>query len=89
MRPGLTAKLALAVFVPTLAPLVTLPGGALFAAEPPCRICAGVLVDDPFVAATAVEAAPRLEKEAVFFVAWDAPLDGTASPAAAHRLAAA
>ena len=89
MRPGLTAKLALAVFVPTLATLATLPGGALFAAEPPCRICAGVLVDDPFVAATAVEAAPRLEKEAVFFVAWDAPLDGTASPAAAHRLAAA
>ncbi len=89
MRLGLTAKLALAVFVWTLAAPVLPPGAALFAAEPPCRICAGVLVDDPFAAAAAVEAAPRLEKEAVFFVAWDAPLDGTASPAAAHLLAAA
>jgi hypothetical protein len=61
----------------------------LQAVEPPCRLCAGVVVDDPFAAAAALEAAPRLEKEARFFVAWDAPLDGTASPAGAHAVTAA
>ena len=62
---------------------------AYAAAEPPCRMCAGVLVDDPFAAATALSAGPRLEKEARLFVAWDAALDGTATPAAAHLLASA
>ena len=74
----------------TLAALATPPVSALFAAEPPCRLCAGVLVDDPFAAAAAARGRSRdSRRRPVFFVAWDAPLDGTASPAGAHRLAAA
>jgi hypothetical protein len=58
------------------------------AAEAPCRLCAGVFVDDPFAAAAALGEAPALEKEAQLFVSWDAALDGTASPAGAHAVAA-
>ncbi len=62
---------------------------ALHATQSPCRPCAGVLVDDPFAVAAALEAPPRLEKDAQFFVGWDTTLDGTASPAGAHAVAAA
>ncbi|MEO8277591.1 MAG: hypothetical protein ABI639_15365 [Thermoanaerobaculia bacterium] len=54
-----------------------------------CRPCSGIVVEDPFAVATVLAAAPRLEKDARLFVGWDAPLDGTASPAAAHALAGA
>jgi len=76
-------RLALAILVSTAA----LP--ALYAAELPCRPCAGVLIDDPFAVTAALEAPPRLEKDAQFFVGWDAALDGTATSAGAHAVAGA
>jgi hypothetical protein len=63
--------------------------GAVFAADAPCLVCPGVTVDDPFAIAAALEAPPRLEKGARLFVAWNAALDGSASPAGAHVVAAA
>ncbi len=77
------SRLAVAAIVSTLV------APALSAADLPCRPCAGVIVDDPFAAAGALAEAPRLEKEAQFFVAWEAALDGTATPAGAHAVAAA
>ncbi len=86
MRRRLSWKLAPAALAWTL-----LAGGssAIFAAEAPCLVCPGVTVDDPFAIAAALEAPPRLEKGARFFVAWSAALDGSASPAGAHLVAAA
>ncbi len=63
--------------------------GAVFAADAPCLVCPGVTVDDPFAISAALEAPPRLEKGARLFVAWNAALDGSASPAGAHVVAAA
>ncbi|MEO7793953.1 MAG: hypothetical protein ABIV06_04210 [Thermoanaerobaculia bacterium] len=83
MRRRLSSKLASALFSCALA---TAGIPALHAAEPNCRLCAGIVVDDPFAAAATLAAAPRLEKGAQIFVAWDAALDGTASPAGAHLL---
>lgn len=78
-------KLAPALFASTLQ---VLSGSPVPAAEAPCRLCIGVHVDDPFSITAALAAAPRLEKGARLFVAWDAALDGTASPAGAHAVAA-
>jgi len=86
MRLRLASNLAPAVLACALA---TAGSAALPAAETPCRICAGVAVDDPFAAVAALEGAPRLEKEARLFVAWAAALDGTASPAGAYAVATA
>ena len=61
----------------------------LAAAATPCAPCAGVRVDDPFALLPAFSAAPHLDGEARLYVAWDLPLDATATPAAAHALAAA
>ena len=84
MRRRLSSKLAPALLAWTLAA----GGNAVLAAEDsPCRLCIGIAVDDPFAAAAALAEAPRLEKDARFFVAWDASLDGAASPAAAHLVA--
>ncbi len=63
--------------------------GAVFAADAPCLACPGVTVDDPFAIIAALEAPPRLEKGARLFVAWNAALDGSASPAGAHLVIAA
>jgi hypothetical protein len=86
MRRRLTSNLAPAFFAWALA---TCGATGLLAAEPPCRPCAGVSVDDPFAVTAALEAAPRLEKGARLFVAWDAPLDGSTSAAGAQLVAAA
>ncbi len=59
------------------------------AAGLPCNPCAGLEVEDPFAVVAALTAAPRLTPTARFFVAWDATLDGAASPAGAHAVAAA
>lgn len=68
--------------------LLAVPGSAVSAVEAPCLACPGVAVDDPFAVAAALEAAPRLEKGARLFVAWNAALDGSASPAGAHLVVA-
>ncbi len=75
----------------TLAVLATLvvPFSApLDAASSPCAPCAGVHVDDPFALLPAFQVAPHLDGEARLYVAWDLTLDATATPAAAHALAA-
>ena len=75
----------------TLAVLATLvaPFAApLDAAASPCAPCAGVRVDDPFALLPAFQVAPHLDGEARLYVAWDLALDATATPAAAHALAA-
>jgi len=59
------------------------------AATPPCAPCAGILLSDPFAALAPLAAEPKLADEAVLYVAWEAELDGTATPAAAHALAGA
>ena len=86
MRRRLSWKLAPAALAWTL-----VAGGscAMFAAEAPCLVCPGVTVDDPFAIAAALEAPPRLEKGARLFIAWNAALDGSASPAGAHVVAKA
>ncbi len=86
MRLHLSSKLAPAVLAWTL---VAGSSSAIFAMEAPCLVCPGVTVDDPFAISAALEAPPRLEKGARLFVAWNAPLDGSASPAGAHLVAAA
>ena len=86
MRRRLTWKLAPAALAWTL---VAGGSSAIFAAEAPCLVCPGVTVDDPFAVAAALEASPRLEKGARLFVAWNAALDGSASPAGAHLVEAA
>jgi hypothetical protein len=59
-----------------------------FAAGPPCAPCAGVVVADPFALPAAFATAPELAPEARSYVAFDVALDGSASPAAAHAVAA-
>ncbi|MCB1008215.1 MAG: hypothetical protein KDB94_04885 [Acidobacteria bacterium] len=71
--------------VTTLALAPSLAG----AATPPCAPCAGIEVSDPFAALAPLAATPPLAEDAVLYVAWEAELDGTASPAAAHALAGA
>ncbi|MEO8197629.1 MAG: hypothetical protein ABI689_13020 [Thermoanaerobaculia bacterium] len=85
MRPRLTWKLAPAALAWAL---VAGDGSAILAAEAPCLVCPGVTVEDPFAIAAALDTPPRLEKGARLFVAWNAALDGSASPAGAHRIAA-
>ncbi len=82
----LTRKLATAVLACIFA---TGSPSAITAAEAPCLVCPGVTVDDPLAVTAALEAAPRLEKGARLYVAWDAALDGSASPAGAHLVVAA
>ena len=48
-------------------------------AAPPCQPCAGIRVADPLSARAALAASPRLEGEARLYVAYELPLDGTAS----------
>ncbi len=43
-----------------------------------CKPCAGIRVEDPRTLISELETSPHLEEEAILFVAWDAPLDGTA-----------
>ncbi|HSM14484.1 MAG TPA: hypothetical protein VLA66_10500 [Thermoanaerobaculia bacterium] len=57
------------------------------AATPPCLPCAAIHVEDPYALLPAVAAAPRLEPDARLYVAWDVPLDASATPAAGHALA--
>ena len=58
----------------------------LWAAGMPCAPCAGFAVDDPFALPSA--AAPELAEDALAVVAYELALDGAATPAAAHALAA-
>jgi hypothetical protein len=77
-------------FLPTFA-LGLLPlaaPDALAAAPLPCAPCAGVEVADPFAALPALGAAPALADDALLVVAFELALDETATPAAAHALAA-
>lgn len=73
----------------TLATALLFAPAALGAASPACNPCAGIVLEDPFAALGPLAEAPRLADDATLFVAWDAPLDGTATPAAAHALAGA
>ncbi|MGB3562446.1 MAG: hypothetical protein WBC09_05240, partial [Thermoanaerobaculia bacterium] len=50
----------------------------LAAQAPRCRPCAGVRVEDPALLLRELEAEPRLDDEARFYVAWDVALDGSA-----------
>jgi len=59
------------------------------AANPGCTPCAGLFLNDPYAALEPLAAAPRLQEDAVLYLAWEAVLDGTATPAAAHALAGA
>ena len=43
-----------------------------------CKPCTGIRVADPGAVIDELLAAPQLDKEAILFVAWNAPLDGTA-----------
>jgi hypothetical protein len=61
---------------------------ALPAAGLPCAPCAGFAVDDPFALLPAAASAPALADDALAVVAYDLELDGAATPAAAHALAA-
>lgn len=83
MRPR---SIALALASLTLCPAFALPAAA---ASPPCRPCAGIVVPEPFSLLGPLGAAPSLEDDARLFVGWDLALDSTATPAAAHALAAA
>jgi hypothetical protein len=58
------------------------------AAPLPCAPCGGFAVDDPFAALATLAAPPALADDAVLVVAYELPLDGAATPAAAHALAA-
>lgn len=71
-------------------PLLALvaPGMAR-AAQPPCTPCAGVAVADPYGLLPTLGGVPKLEPDARLYVAWELPLDASATPAAAHALAAA
>lgn len=44
-----------------------------------CRPCTGVRVQDPSAVIEELLAAPQLDEEAIFFVSWNAPLDGSAT----------
>jgi hypothetical protein len=55
----------------------------------PCAPCAGVLVDDPTLVGAELARAPTLGDESLLFVAWTAPLDGTADPSALRSIRAA
>ncbi len=48
------------------------------AQAPRCRPCAGVRVEDPSSLLRQLAAAPRLNEEARFYVAWDVALEGSA-----------
>lgn len=78
---------SLARALAALAPFAVL--AAPLSAAPPCAPCAGVRVEEPFALLPALAAAPHLDAEARLFVAWDVPLDPTATPAAGHALAGA
>ncbi|MGE0641061.1 MAG: hypothetical protein AB7G12_03730 [Thermoanaerobaculia bacterium] len=45
-------------------------------------------MDDPFAIAPELGAAPRLDDDALLVIAWDVALDGAATPAGAHAIAA-
>jgi hypothetical protein len=60
----------------------------LAAQAPRCRPCAGVRVEDPSSLLHELDAPPRLEEEARFYVSWDAALDGSAPLDAAAAVAA-
>ena len=76
-----TVAVAAVFFTAPVSPAAALP--------PPCKPCVGLSVDDPFAALSAIESPPRLEKDARLYLAWNVPLDGSASPAGAHAVAAA
>lgn len=54
---------------------------------PPCRPCAGLLVDDPATILGALESDPVLEGEARLYVAWTVELDSPADTGEATRMA--
>ncbi|MEM8960590.1 MAG: hypothetical protein AAGD38_03855 [Acidobacteriota bacterium] len=51
---------------------------AAFSASPPCRPCAGILVDNPTNLGDTLRAAPALGDESRLYVAYTTPLDGSA-----------
>ncbi|MCB1034364.1 MAG: hypothetical protein KDD47_11090, partial [Acidobacteria bacterium] len=53
---------------------------AALAQGPPCKPCAGLLVDDPSTVLGALESAPILEGEARLYVAWQVELESPNSP---------
>jgi hypothetical protein len=59
------------------------------AATPRCTPCAGVRVGDPAALAAALQAGRPLPEDALFAVAWEVALDGTADPAPAAAVRAA
>lgn len=63
--------------------------GATSAASLPCAPCAGVLVNDPTVVGAELARPPVLDDESLLFVAWTAPLDGTADPSTLGSIRAA
>ncbi len=55
----------------------------------PCAPCAGVRVDDPALVLAELARAPRLDDDSLLFVAWTAPLDGTANSTTFQAIRAA
>ncbi|MCB1057686.1 MAG: hypothetical protein KDD11_19465 [Acidobacteria bacterium] len=51
------------------------PAGSALAQGPPCKPCAGILVDDPRGPVTGLETEPRLADEERLYVAWPVALD--------------
>ena len=85
-RPALHAIAAVsacAVF------LITASARAVTSGAPACRPCAGIAVDDPYLLLPELTSPPVLDDEAALVIASDVRLDGSASPAGAHAVAAA
>ncbi len=66
-----------------------LASGVASATTLPCAPCAGVRVDDPALVTAELGREPILDDDCLMFVAWTAPLDGTAEPQSIQSIRAA
>ena len=76
---GVAAALAVALMVLAVAPAS--------AQMPPCAPCVGLAADDPGAVVRLLGEAPALEEGAHLYLRWRVPLDGTADPSMAGRVA--
>lgn len=73
----------------TFATLWLLSALPLLAAGPPCKPCAGIVVDDPQAALAALSAGLPVAGESRLYVSWPTPLDGSADAGVFTSVAAA
>ena len=69
--------------------LCLLAAAAAPAQTPPCAPCVGLAADDPDAVLRLLGEGPALGQEARLYLRWRAPLDGSADPGRAGRVAAA